>query len=231
MKGERTKVLLADDHTIVREGLLSLLHEQQDIVVVGAAENGQEAVEKARRTFPDVVIMDIAMPLLNGIEATRQLTRLVPQTKVIVLTMYVDEEYVLRALQAGVRGYLLKRAAASELLQAIRAVTRGDFYLSSDISRVVVERFLASDDPGAEEAVALSDRERQILQLVAEGYTNRQISTALGITPKTVDTHRTRLMTKLDIHNAAGLIRYAIQNKVVITLPALKTAEKSPVSR
>ena len=202
MKGERTKVLLADDHTIVREGLLSLLHEQQDIVVVGAAENGQEAVEKARRTFPDVVIMDIAMPLLNGIEATRQLTRLVPQTKVIVLTMYVDEEYVLRALQAGVRGYLLKRAAASELLQAIRAVTRGDFYLSSDISR-------------AEEAVALSDRERQILQLVAEGYTNRQISTALGITPKTVDTHRTRLMTKLDIHDTPGLVRYAIRKGLV----------------
>jgi DNA-binding NarL/FixJ family response regulator len=215
MKGERTKVLLADDHTIVREGLLSLLHEQQDIVVVGAAENGHEAVEKARRTFPDVVIMDIAMPLLNGIEATRQLTRLVPQTKVIVLTMYVDEEYVLRALQAGVRGYLLKRAAASELLQAIRAVTRGDFYLSSDISRVVVERFLASDDPGAEEAVALSDRERQILQLVAEGYTNRQISTALGITPKTVDTHRTRLMAKLDIHDTPGLVRYAIRKGLV----------------
>ncbi len=179
MKGERTKVLLADDHTIVREGLLSLLHEQQDIVVVGAAENGHEAVEKARRTFPDVVIMDVAMPLLNGIEATRQLTRLLPQTKVIVLTMYVDEEYVLR------------------------------------ISRVVVERFLASDDPGAEEAVALSERERQILQLVAEGYTNRQIATALGITPKTVDTHRTRLMTKLDIHDTPGLVRYAIRKGLV----------------
>lgn len=215
MAGERTKVLVADDHTIVREGLLSLLHEQQDIVVVGAAENGREAVEKARRTFPDVVVMDIAMPLLNGIEATRQLQRLLPQTKVIVLTMYVDEEYVLRALQAGVRGYLLKKAAAAELLQAIRAVERGDFYLSSDISRVVVERFLASDDPASEEGVVLSDRERQILQLVAEGHTNRQIATALGITPKTVDTHRTRLMAKLDIHDTPGLVRYAIRKGLV----------------
>lgn len=215
MKGERTKVLVADDHTIVREGLLSLLQEQQDIVVVGAAENGREAVEKARRTFPDIVVMDVAMPLLNGIEATRQLQRLMPQTKVIVLTMYVDEEYVLRALQAGVRGYLLKKAAASELLQAIRAVDRGDFYLSSDISRVIVERFLASDDAAAEEIATLSERERQILQLVAEGHTNRQIATALGITPKTVDTHRTRLMTKLDIHDTPGLVRYAIRKGLV----------------
>jgi len=215
VKGERTKVLVADDHTIVREGLLSLLHEQQDIVVVGAAENGREAVEKARRTFPDIVVMDVAMPLLNGIEATRQLQRLMPQTKVIVLTMYVDEEYVLRALQAGVRGYLLKKAAASELLQAIRAVDRGDFYLSSDISRVIVERFLASDDGAAEEIATLSERERQILQLVAEGHTNRQIATSLGITPKTVDTHRTRLMTKLDIHDTPGLVRYAIRKGLV----------------
>jgi DNA-binding NarL/FixJ family response regulator len=215
MKGERTKVLLADDHTIVREGLLSLLHEQHDIVVVGAAENGREAVEKARRTFPDIVVMDIAMPLLNGIEAMRQLTRSLPRTKVIVLTMYVDEEYVLRALQAGARGYLLKKAAASELLQAIRAVARGDFYLSSDISRAVVERFFSSDNPAAEEAAALSDRERQILQLVAEGHTNRQIASALGITPKTVDTHRTRLMTKLDIHDTPGLVRYAIRKGLV----------------
>jgi DNA-binding NarL/FixJ family response regulator len=215
MKRERTKVLLADDHTIVREGLLSLLHEQQDIVVVGAAEDGRDAVEQARRTFPDVVVMDIAMPLLNGIEATRQLTRLLPSTKVIVLTMYVDEEYVLRALQAGVRGYLLKKAAASELLQAIRAVDRGDFYLSSDISRTVVERFFSSDDPAAEKGVTLSDRERQILQLVAEGHTNRQMAIALGITPKTVDTHRTRLMTKLDIHDTPGLVRYAIRKGLV----------------
>jgi DNA-binding NarL/FixJ family response regulator len=215
MKEERIKVLVADDHTIVREGLLSLLHEQRDIVVVGAAENGREAVEKARRTFPDVVVMDIAMPLLNGIEATVQLRRSLPQTKVIVLTMYVDEEYVLRALQAGARGYLLKRAAAAELLQAIRTVERGDFYLSSDISRVVVERFLASDHPATEEVLALSDRERQILQMVAEGHTNRQMATALGITAKTVDTHRTRLMAKLDIHDTPGLVRYAIRKGLV----------------
>jgi len=211
---DRTKVLLADDHTIVREGILSLLQEQPEVIVVGTAENGREAVEKARRTFPDVVVMDVAMPLLNGIEATRQLRRFLPQTKVIVLTMYADEEYVLRALQAGVRGYLLKKAAASELLQAIRTVERGDFYLSSDISHVIVDRYLASANP-EEETISLSDRERQILQLVAEGHTNRQIGTALGITQKTVDTHRTRLMAKLDIHDTPGLVRYAIRKGIV----------------
>jgi len=215
----RTKVLLADDHTIMREGLLSLLREQPDIVVVGTAENGREAVEKARRSFPDVVVIDIAMPLLNGIEAARQLRRVLPQTKVIVLTMYADNDYVLRALQAGVQGYLLKKAAAAELLEAIRAVERGGFYLSSEISRVVIERYLSSEGSSAEEAVALSDRERQILQLVAEGHTNRQIATALGISPKTVDTHRTRLMTKLDIHDTPGLVRYAIRKGVVSADP------------
>lgn len=215
MKSERTKVLLADDHTIVREGILSLLQAHQGIAVVGTAENGQEAIEKARRTFPDIIVMDIAMPLLNGIEATRQLRRLLPQTKVIVLTMYADEEYVLRALQAGVRGYLLKRSAAAELLQAIHKVERGDFYLSSEISHVVIERFLASPGPVEEAATALTERERQILQLVAEGHTNRQIALALGITPKTVDTHRTRLMAKLDIHDTPGLVRYAIRKGIV----------------
>jgi two-component system response regulator NreC len=215
----RTKVLLADDHTIMREGLLSLLREQPDIAVVGTAENGREAVEKARRSFPDVVVMDIAMPLLNGIEAARQLRRVLPQTKVIVLTMYADNDYVLRALQAGVQGYLLKKAAAAELLEAIRAVERGNFYLSSEISRVVIERYLSSEGSSAEEAVALSDRERQILQLVAEGHTNRQIATALGISPKTVDTHRTRLMTKLDIHDTPGLVRYAIRKGIVSADP------------
>jgi DNA-binding NarL/FixJ family response regulator len=214
MKNERTTVLLADDHTIVREGIFSLLQAHPGIVIVGTAENGQEAVEKARRTFPDIVVMDIAMPLLNGIEATRQLRRLLPHTKVIALTMYADEEYVLRALQAGVRGYLLKRSAAAELLQAIDKVGRGDFYLSSEISHVVIERFLSS--PGSvEERETLTVRERQILQLVAEGHTNREIAIVLGITPKTVDTHRTRVMTKLDIHDTPGLVRYAIRKGIV----------------
>jgi len=212
---ERTKVLVADDHTIVREGLLSLLREQPDIAVVGAAANGREALEKAQRSFPDVVVMDIAMPLLNGIETARQLRDLLPRTKVIVLTMYADDAYVLQALQAGVRGYLLKKAAAAELLEAIRAVERGEFYLSSEISHVLVERYLSSGSSAAEAAVALSDRERQILQMIAEGHTNRQIAAALGITPKTVDTHRTRLMTKLDIHDTPGLVRYAIRKGIV----------------
>lgn len=214
MKTERTKVLLADDHTIVREGILSLLQADPSIVVVGTAENGQEVVEKARRTFPDIVVMDIAMPLLNGIDASRQLKRLMPNTQVIVLTMYADEEYVVRALEAGVRGYLLKKSAAAELFQAIRAVERGDYYLSSDISHVVVEQVLTKR-PRTDDGAALSDRERQILQLVAEGHTNRQIATTLGITPKTVDTHRTRLMTKLDIHDTPGLVRYAIRKGIV----------------
>ena len=215
MKTERTRVLLADDHTIVREGLLSLLNEQPDLVVVGAAENGIDAVEKARQTLPHVVVMDVAMPLLNGIEATRQLRKLLPRTNVIILTMYADDAYVLRALQAGVRGYLLKRAAAAELVRAVHAVERGDFYVSKDISQAVVERYLSSEHPADEEEITLSNRERQILQLVAEGHTNREIAVALGITPKTVDTHRTRLMAKLDIHDTPGLVRYAIRQGIV----------------
>jgi two-component system response regulator NreC len=215
VKSGRTRVLLADDHTIVREGLLSLLHEQSDLTVVGTAENGLEAVEKARQTFPDVVVMDVAMPLLNGIEATRQLRQLLPQTNVIILTMYADDAYVLRALQAGVRGYLLKKAAAAELVRAVHAVERGNLYLSKDISQAVVERYLSSEHPADEEETTLSNRERQILQLVAEGHTNREIATALGITPKTVDTHRTRLMAKLDIHDTPGLVRYAIRKGMV----------------
>ena len=214
MASDRTRVLLADDHTIVREGILSLLQAHSEITVVGTADNGKQAVEKARTTFPDVVVMDIAMPILNGIEATRQLKKLMPQTKVIVLTMYADEEYVLRALHAGVRGYLLKKSAAAELIQAIRRVERGDFYLSPDISNVVIDKFLSSSEP-AEETDTLSDRERQILQLIAEGHTNREIAGALGITPKTVDTHRTRLMTKLGIHDTPGLVRYAIRKGIV----------------
>jgi two-component system response regulator NreC len=214
VSGGRTKVLLADDHTIMREGLLALLNAHRDIAVVGTAENGREAIDKARQTFPDVVVMDIAMPLLNGIESARQLKKLLPQTKVIVLTMYADDEYVLRALQAGVRGYLLKRAATAELIQAIQAVDRGDIYLSADISRLVVERYLSSENP-ADETITLSDRERQIVQLVAEGYTNRQIAGSLGIGLKTVDTYRTRVMTKLGIHDTPGLVRYAIRKGMV----------------
>jgi DNA-binding NarL/FixJ family response regulator len=215
VKSGRTRVLLADDHTIVREGLLSLLNEQPDLNVVGTAENGLEAVEKARQTFPDVVVMDVAMPLLNGIEATRQLRQLLPRTNVIILTMYADDAYVLRALQAGVRGYLLKKAAAAELVRAVHAVERGTLYLSKDISQTVVERYLSSEHPAEEEEETLSNRERQILQLVAEGHTNREIASALGITPKTVDTHRTRLMAKLDIHDTPGLVRYAIRKGMV----------------
>ncbi len=214
MKRDQIRVLLADDHTIVREGLLSLLQSHQEIAVVGTAENGQEAIDKARSTFPDVIVMDVAMPLMNGIEATQQLKRMLPETKVIVLTMYADEEYVLRALHAGARGYLLKRSAAAELLQAIRSVQRGDFFLSSAISHVVVERFLLGSAQGVEQE-QLSERERQIVQLVAEGRTNRQIASALGITPKTVDTHRTRLMGKLGIHDTPALVRYAIRKGIV----------------
>jgi DNA-binding NarL/FixJ family response regulator len=213
MKSERTKVLLADDHTIVREGILSLLQAHQGIAVVGTAENGQEAIEKARRTFPDIVVMDIAMPLLNGIEATRQLRRLLPQTKVIVLTMYADEEYVLRA--ASRRSGLPARNARPPP-SCCRRSTRSSAATSTRarrISHVVIERFLSSPGPvegdGAHRARASDPAARR------RGTRNRQIAIALGITPKTVDTHRTRLMTKLDIHDTPGLVRYAIRKGIV----------------
>lgn len=211
------KVLLAEDHTIVRKGLLFLLAEQLDIEIVGEAANGQEAVAKALALQPDVVVMDITMPLLNGLEATRHIKRALPDTKVVILTVHTTEEYIFQILQAGASGYVVKQAAPDELLMAIKAACRGDTFLSPSISQTVIQEYIqhVTAIRKEDDLSLLTDRERQVLQLLAEGHTNREVAQLLVISVKTVETHRANLMHKLDLHNIADLTRYAIRRGVI----------------
>src|SRR5215472_4748821 len=206
-----TRVLLADDHVLVRQALKILL-EKQGIQVVADASDGREAVCLAKKAQPEVAILDIAMPLLNGIDAARELIKSVPKTKVILLTQHDEDQYVTEALRAGVKGYVLKSQAAEDLVHAIREVSKGSVYLSPSISRAVVDAYLSksyvSPDP-------LSTRERQVLQLVGEGKSTKDIAIQLGISVKTAESHRARLMRKLDIHETASLVRYAIRRGLI----------------
>ena len=213
---DKIRILLADDHTILREGIRSLLEDEPDMVVIGEAEDGHTAVKLVKQLDPDIVLMDIAMPLLNGIEATRQIKRDKPRTKVLILTMHENEEYIRQLLAVGAAGYILKDAAARELLGAIRAVHRGEAVLSPAITRLVIEDYLRWGDLQPEnDSSGLSPREREVLQLVAEGYTNKQIAEILSISIKTVQTHRLNMMSKLDLHDRGELIKYAIQKKII----------------
>jgi len=210
-------VLLADDHAVVREGLRALLAVEEDIEIVGEAQDGREAVELTRKTSPDVVVMDLAMPVLNGLEATRQILKRVPTTRVLVLTSYADDECVSQLTQAGATGYLTKQAAANDLVQAIRAVRRGKAFYSPDIAEHLRDRHSASLKGGElpKKRRELTEREAEVLQLVAEGFSNKEIASDLGISIKTVDKHRQTVMNKLDIHETAGLTRYAISRGMV----------------
>jgi two-component system, NarL family, response regulator NreC len=201
------RILLADDHAIVRQGLRALL-DRERLEVVGEAADGREAVKLTTTLKPDVAVLDLSMPLLNGMDAAREILKADPRTKVILLTMHTEDRYVLEALRAGVSGYVVKTRAAGDLLQAIREVHQGHFYLSPGISRVVIEAFLAKGEPPPD---PLTSRERQVLQLIAEGKTTKQAAALLDISVKTAETHRTRIMQKLDIHETAGLVRYAIR--------------------
>lgn len=212
----KTRILLADDHTIFRQSLHRLLSDEGDIEVVGDAEDGREAVRLACELLPDIVIMDIAMPLLNGLEATCQIKRLCPQVKVLILSMHDNEEYIRSALAKGAMGYLLKDASSRELMDAIRVVHRGESVLSPAITRLVIEDYLRWGDVGVEnDNDGLSPREREVLQLIAEGYTNKEIADILCISIKTVQAHRSNLMNKLDLHDRGELIKYAIQKKII----------------
>jgi two-component system response regulator NreC len=210
------KVLIVDDHTILRARLRVLLSAQEGIEVVGEAENGRQAVEQAQKLQPDVVLMDIAMPLLNGIDAAEQILRSRNCARILMLTMYESEEYIRRALAVGASGYLLKDTDPETLVNAIRAVHQGESILSSAITRLVIEDYLRWGEVRSNESNdELTPREREVLQLIAEGYTNRQIADILCIAIKTVQAHRTNLMAKLDLHDKAELIKYAIQKKII----------------
>jgi len=205
------QVLIADDHPLIRQGLRTLL-EQHGFTVVGEAADGREATQLAQELEPDVAVLDLAMPLLNGLDAAREITRASRRTKTIVVTVHTADQYVLAALQAGIRGYVLKSQATVELVQAIQEVMRGGRYLSPGISEAVVQAYLAKTDLPAD---PLTPREREVLQLIAEGKRTKDIAGLLGVSVKTVESHRTRLMEKLDIRQTAGLVRYAIRRGLI----------------
>jgi DNA-binding NarL/FixJ family response regulator len=206
-----TRLLLAEDHVLVRQGLRALL-EQEGMVVIGEASDGLEALRLAQVHQPDVAIMDIAMPRLNGLETARRLREVVSQTKIIVLSMHTEEPYVLEALQAGAVGYVLKTQAAADIVQAIHAALQGAIYLSPQVTTGVVQAYLTGStlpqDP-------LTSREREIVQCIAEGQTTKEIAAHLGLSVKTVESHRINLMRKLDIHETATLVRYAIRRGLI----------------
>lgn len=208
------KIFLADDHTVLRDGLRLLLDMQPDMCVVGDAADGRTAVQLIARLKPDVALIDVAMPELNGIEATCQILSDSPQTQVIILSMYGAAEYVVRALQAGARGYLLKDADSSTLVAAVRAVHARQRYLSPAISERIVDQYLRQN-VAADTLGRLTPREREIMQLVAEGKSSVEIAQILQLSPKTVETYRSRLMEKLGVDNLAGLVKFAIQHGVI----------------
>jgi len=205
------RVLIADDHEMFRQGLRVLL-EEEGFQFVAEASNGREAVQLCEQHHPEVAILDISMPLLNGIFAAREIMKSNPRTKIVLLTQHTEDRMVLESLRAGVTGYVLKTRASNELVHALRAVCRGEMYLTQSISRTVVQAFLMKDSLPER---PLSHRERQVLQLVAEGKTTKEIASMLGVSVNTAETHRTNLMEKLDIHDTAGLVRYAMRNGVI----------------
>jgi len=212
------RVLLAEDHPLVRAGLRALLDPLPDIEIVGEAGDGREALAILKNHPADVALLDISMPGMNGLEAAVRMADEAPGTKVIIVTMHSNEEYVLRALRAGVAGFLLKDAGTGELEAAIRAVTRGETYLSPGVSKKVVEGYLGRSG-GSHPLDSLTPRQREVLQLIAEGYSTKQIAGLLGVGVKTIETHRTQLMDRLGIHEIAGLVRYAVRMGLVSTEP------------
>jgi two-component system, NarL family, response regulator NreC len=212
------RILLADDHTVVRQGLRKVLEERPEWKVVAEAGDGREAVRQAEQLKPDIAILDVAMPLLNGVEATRQIVKHVPGVRVLVLSMHADEAYVTQILQAGASGYLLKDSADVDLIQAVSAISQGKSFFSPAIARLMLDDYVKqrSGEPGIlDRYETLSDREREVFQLVAEGKTNKDIAALLFISPSTVETHRARIMEKLDVHSAAEIVLYAVRRGII----------------
>jgi len=209
---KRTRILLADDHAVVRQGFRAMLAQQPDILIVGEAGNGREALDLAGQLQPDVVVMEVAMPELNGIEATRRIADLSPRSRVLALSMHKDSVYVREILRAGARGYLLKDSIASDLLAAVRAIARGEGYLSPGVSDAVLNDYRRHvTDP----IDLLTSREREVLQMIAEGKTNKEIATVLNLSVYTVDAHRGRIMEKLNLHSVTDLVRFAVRAGLV----------------
>ena len=212
-------VLLVDDHHIVRDGLKALLMAEKDITIMAEAQTGREAVQLTSRLRPNVVVMDLAMPRLNGCEATRQILKAIPSAKVVVLSTYSDDDHLQQAIAAGAAAYLLKQTAAADLVKAIREVSKGNAYFSPAIAKRLRERSV--QEPKQEEPakadIGLTQREAEVLQLIAEGYANKQIAGELGLSVKTVEKHRQQVMQKLDIHNIAGLVRHAVAKGIIET--------------
>jgi two-component system response regulator NreC len=213
----KIRVLVTDDHAIVRDGICALLSLTGDIEAVGEATNGREALEMVARLSPDIVLMDIVMPLMDGLEATRRIHKEFPETKVIILTQYEDREYVLPVIEAGASGFISKASASSELISAIRSVYHGDSFLSPSIARLLVEDYRQMTRAGKSKDTSeqLTDREREILKLLAEGHSTQEIACMLVISPKTVERHKTNLMAKLDIHNRLDLFKYAMRKGII----------------
>jgi two-component system, NarL family, response regulator NreC len=213
----KLRLLLGDDHTIVRHGLRKILEERPDWEVVGEAGNGRDAVKQALALNPDVAVLDISMPLLNGIEATRHIVKRQPEVKVLILSMHSHEAYVARALQAGAKGYLLKDSAGKDLIKAIATVASGKSFFSPAIAKLMLDDYVrrAADVPIADRYESLSSREREVFQLIAEGRSNKEIAELLAISLGTVETHRARILEKIDVHNAAELVLYAVRRGVI----------------
>jgi len=212
----KLRILLGDDHTLMRQGLRKILEERPDWEIVAEAGDGRAAVRETLALQPDVAVLDIGMPLLNGIEATSQITRKTPDVAVLILSMHADEAYVTQAVRAGARGYLLKDSASDDLIGAIGAVAAGKSFFSPPIARVVLDDYARRlADKGLDRYDSLSQREREIFQLVAEGHSTKKIAELLSVSPTTIETHRAHILQKLNMHNAAELIRYAVRRGVI----------------
>ncbi len=213
----KARILLADDHNLVREGFKAIISQNKDYVIVGEAKDGKEAIDKSLKLEPDVVIMDILMPHINGIVATEEIKKNLENTKIIILSMYKEKQYVLNAFIAGAKGYLLKDAAVDELLESIDRVLQGEIYISPPVAKYVIEDYcnLLHKKKTVDPYATLTPREKQLLQMIAEGKTTKEIAEILCLSPKTVKTHRNALMRKLDLHDVASLTRYALQKGLV----------------
>jgi two-component system response regulator NreC len=213
----KLRIILGDDHTMVRQGLRKILEDHRDWEVVGEAGDGREAVKKVLEHEPDVAVLDIGMPLLNGIEATRQIVKRAPSVRILILSMHSDEAYITQALQAGAKGYLLKDSADSDLIRAVTDVAAGRSFFSPAVAKVMLDDYVRhlADKGIVDRYDALSEREREVFQLIAEGHSNKEIADVLSISPATVETHRAHIFQKLDLHNTAEVVLYAVRRGVI----------------